>query len=127
MRKQLRLRDRADFSRVYRNGKSFANSQFVVYIAKQRIVDPFRCGISTSKKIGNAVVRNRMRRVVKEIVRSLETKIAAHAPQVDIIIIVRKPATTLSFPELEKSIQHVFKRAGLLEAPKRVEKRKATL
>jgi len=127
MRKELRLRNRADFSKVYRTGKSFANSQFVVYVSKQRIADPFRCGISASKKIGNAVVRNRMRRVIKEIVRQLEPKIAAHAPQVDIIIIVRKPATSLSFSELEKSIQHVFKRAGLLEAPKRIEKRKASL
>lgn len=127
MRKQLRLRNRADFSRVYRSGKSFANSQFVVYISKQRNADPFRCGISASKKIGNAVVRNRMRRVIKEVVRKLEPKIAAYAPQVDIIIIVRKPATLLSFAELEKSIQHVFRRAGLLEAARRVEKRKATL
>jgi len=127
MRKQLRLRNRADFSRVYRGGKSYANSQFVVYISKQHIADPFRLGISTSKKIGNAVVRNRMRRVVKEIVRKLEPKIAAHAPQIDIILIVRKPAITLSYIELEKSISHVFKRAGILQAPKRVEKRKASL
>lgn len=127
MRRELRLRNRADFSRVYRAGKSFANSQFVVYIAKQRSADPFRCGISASKKIGNAVVRNRMRRVVKEIVRKLEPKIAANAPQIDFVIIVRKPATQMSFSELEKSIHHVLRRASILEAPKRIEKRKATL
>lgn len=113
MQRKLRLRNRADFSRVYRGGKSFANSQFVVYWSRQRIADPFRLGVSVSKKVGNAVVRNRMRRVVKEIIRHYEGKIA---PQTDLIIIVRKPAITMKYAELEKSIAHVLRRAGLLSS-----------
>ena len=115
MRRQLRLRNRADFSRVYRNGKSFANSQFVVYWSNQSNAKPFRVGISASKKIGNAVVRNRMRRLVKEIVRQMEQQIAINA---DIILIVRKPAVNMTYHELQSSIQHVFRKAGLLESRK---------
>lgn len=111
MQRKLRLRNRADFNRVYRGGRSFANSQFVVYWSKHKLAEPFRLGVSVSKKVGNAVVRNRMKRVVKEIVRRYEGKIAPHT---DLIIIVRKPAIVMKFTELEKSIAHVLRKAGLL-------------
>ncbi|MFC4812615.1 ribonuclease P protein component [Paenibacillus sp. GCM10023250] len=112
MQRKLRLRNREDFSRIYRNGKSFANSQFVVYWSKQHKAEPFRLGVSASKKIGNAVVRNRMRRLVKEIVRQQRERIVE---QLDFIVIVRKPAVGLGMKELEKSMLHVLKRAGLLK------------
>ncbi|MBB3068552.1 ribonuclease P protein component [Paenibacillus baekrokdamisoli] len=112
MQRKLRLRKREDFSRIYRNGKSFANNQFVVYWSRQHQADPFRLGVSASKKIGNAVVRNRMRRMVKEIVRQHTERMAG---QLDFIVIVRKPAVGMKMKELEKSLLHVFKRAGLLK------------
>lgn len=115
VRRKLRLRNREDYSRVYRGGRSFANGQFVVYWSKQPSAQPFRVGISASKKIGNAVVRNRMRRLVKEIVRHMEGQIV---PYVDFILIVRKPAVTMSYAELERSIKHVLRKAGLLKDSK---------
>lgn len=115
MRRKLRLRNREDFSRVYRKGKSFANGQFVVYWSRQPVAEPFRCGISASKKIGNAVVRNHMRRIIKEIIRHMEAEIV---PNVDIIIIVRKPAVDMSYAELDRSIHHVLRKSGLLKQSK---------
>ncbi|QAY67494.1 ribonuclease P protein component [Paenibacillus protaetiae] len=112
MHRKLRLKNRNDFNRVYRAGKSFANGQFVVYWSRQRIADPFRLGVSASKKIGNAVVRNRMRRVVKEIVRLNRDRIV---PNIDFILIVRKPAVEMQTKDLERSVLHVLKRAGLLK------------
>nr|WP_208414745.1 ribonuclease P protein component [Paenibacillus castaneae] len=109
----MRLRNREDFSRIYRSGKSFANGQFVVYWSKQPSADPFRLGVSASKKIGNAVVRNRMRRMLKEIVRQHENRIV---PKTDFILIVRKPATVMKMKEMEKSVLHVLKKAGLLQS-----------
>jgi len=113
VQRKLRLRNRADFSRIYRSGKSFANSQFVVYWSKQPVAEPFRLGVSASKKIGNAVVRNRMRRMLKEIVRANEHRIVPH---VDFILIVRMPAVGMKMKEMEKSVQHVLKRAGLIKS-----------
>ncbi|MDQ0061524.1 ribonuclease P protein component [Paenibacillus harenae] len=113
MHRKLRLRNRGDFSRIYRGGKSFANGQFVVYWSKQPDADPFRLGVSASKKIGNAVMRNRMRRMVKEIVRHQADRIA---PKTDLILIVRKPATAMKMKEMEKSVLHVLKKAGLLKS-----------
>lgn len=112
MQRKLRLRNREDFSRIYRGGKSFANGQFVVYWSKQHVAEPFRLGVSASKKIGNAVVRNRMRRMIKEIVRLQEKRIV---PNTDFILIVRKPATAMKMKEMEKSVLHVLKKAGLLK------------
>ena len=112
MQRKLRLRKREDFSRIYRYGKSFANSQFVVYWSRQAKADPFRLGVSASKKIGNAVIRNRMRRLVKEIVRLHAERIAS---QHDFIIIVRKPAVEMEMRQLEKSMLHILKKAGLLK------------
>lgn len=114
--KSLRLRNRADFSRVYRHGKSFANYQFVVYWFRKKEVEKFRVGISVSKKVGNAVVRNRMRRLVKEIMRHHEDKLIEH---VDLVFIVRKGAIEMSYKDLEKSVLHVLRKASLLKPPGR--------
>jgi len=115
VQRKLRLRKRQDFSRIYRSGKSFANGQFVLYWSRQKQADPIRLGVSASKKIGNAVVRNRMRRLVKEIIRHQTDRLVE---QMDLIIIVRKPAVGLKMKELERSMQHVLKRSGLLKASK---------
>jgi ribonuclease P protein component len=112
VQRKLRLRNREEFSRIYRSGKSFANGQFVVYWSRQPAAEPFRLGVSASRKIGNAVVRNRLRRVVKEIVRLHADRIV---PQVDLILIVRKPAVSMKTKELERSVLHVLRKAGLLK------------
>ncbi|MCM3785286.1 ribonuclease P protein component [Neobacillus mesonae] len=112
MQRRFRLRNRSDFSRVYRYGKSFANYQFVVYGLRRKDVEQFRVGVSCSKKIGNAVVRNRMRRVIKEIIRHHEAEIVDN---MDLVFIVRKGAVSMSYQEMEKSILHVLRKASLLK------------
>lgn len=111
MHKQLRLAKREDFNKVYRNRKSLANHQFVLYYMKQPAVSKFRLGISVSKKIGNAVVRNRLRRVVKEIIRHHESLITTN---IDFILIARKPVAKMEYKDIEKSIIHLLKKSGLL-------------
>ncbi|MDQ0091904.1 ribonuclease P protein component [Paenibacillus anaericanus] len=115
MHKKLRLRNRADFGRVYRAGKSFANRQLVVYWSNKHDIERFRLGVSASKKIGNAVVRNRIRRKLKEIVRLHEAEIRDH---VDIILIVRNGAVEMEYQELEKSVLHVLRKSSLLRSSK---------
>src|SRR5690606_7650214 len=112
----LRLRKREDFSKVFKYGKAAANHQFVVYVRHAPATESFRFGVSVSKKVGNSVVRNRMRRRVKEIVRHMEPSMKSN---VDIVCIVRKPALELDHISLRKSIQHVFKRANLFREPNR--------
>jgi len=112
LQKAYRLAQRSDFNKVYKYGKSTANRQFVLYVLKNDEVEHFRLGISVSKKIGKAVVRNRMRRVLKEIVRNLAPRIEPHH---DMVIVVRKAALDLSFDEMVSSVIHVCKRASILK------------
>ncbi|MFC3801636.1 ribonuclease P protein component [Cohnella sp. GCM10012308] len=110
MERKLRLRSKEDFSRIYRSGKSFANSQFVVYWRRKPDPGLYRLGISVSSKLGGAVVRNRMRRMIKEIVRLNGSRIIEGT---DMILIVRKPAISLPYIEMERSVLHVLRKAGL--------------
>ena len=115
MQRKLRLRSRSDFSRVYKTGRSFANSQFVVYWMKRPDTERFRAGVSVSRKLGGAVVRNRIRRVVKELIRLNADKIA---DKTDFIVIVRRPALGMKTKDLERSLLHALRKAGLLEGGK---------
>ncbi|XID91735.1 ribonuclease P protein component [Paenibacillaceae bacterium WGS1546] len=115
MQRKLRLRKREDFNAVYRYGKSFANSQFVVYWRRRPQQGSFRMGVSASGKLGGAVVRNRLRRMVKEIVRLNASKLQEDT---DLILIVRKPALNLPYKQMEGSILHVLRKAGLLKGTK---------
>jgi ribonuclease P protein component len=112
MHRKLRLRRREDFNVVYRYGRSFANSQFVVYWRRRSQKGSFRMGVSASSKLGGAVVRNRLRRMVKEIVRLNAGKLL---DDMDLILIVRKPALSLPYKEMESSILHVLRKACLFK------------
>ena len=59
-----------EFRRAYARGKCFVTPVVVVYVLKNRTGN-VRVGITTSKKIGNAVRRNRSRRVIREAFRGL--------------------------------------------------------
>jgi ribonuclease P protein component len=112
MHRKLRLRKREDFNVVYRYGRSFANSQFVVYWRRRSQKGSFRMGVSASSKLGGAVVRNRLRRMVKEIVRLNAGRLLEDT---DLILIVRKPALSLPYKEMESSILHVLRKSSLLK------------
>jgi ribonuclease P protein component len=116
VQKEHRLAKREDFNKVYRAGKSAANRQFVLYYLPRPANEPFRLGVSVSKKLGNAVVRNYLRRVMKEIVRAHESEIIEAT---DFILIARKPAADMEFGEMEKSLLHVLKKAALLRRERR--------
>jgi ribonuclease P protein component len=112
VQQQYRLAKKQDFNKVYRYGKSAANMQYVVYSKFNSEIEQFRLGVSASKKLGGAVVRNRLRRVIKEIVRHHADEIIS---QHDLIVIVRKPAVDLDYHEAEKALLHVLKKAALLK------------
>lgn len=111
MHKTFRLTQNEDFRRVYRHGQSYANRQLVLYVMKQPKNERFRVGISASGKIGNAVVRNRLRRVIKEVVRLHEAWIPG---QLDLVFIVRQAAVGLDYSALERSVLHLLRKANLL-------------
>ena len=65
------LKTNSDFRRAYARGKSYTNPALVLYVRKTR-AGSCRIGITASKKIGNAVQRNRARRVIRESFRQIK-------------------------------------------------------
>lgn len=109
MRKSYRVKSEKDFSLVFHQGDSKANRQFVVYsIEKEQ--KHFRVGLSVGKKIGNAVTRNRVKRLMRQALTDLKPYIKSN---VDFIIIARKPTKAMSQDQVKASLIHVMRLQGL--------------
>ena len=97
------------YALVYSQGSSWA-SKSVVMRALPNEIDISRCGFSVGKKVGKAVTRNRVKRLLREIVRLTPLKSGW-----DIVFIARPAAANADYANLEKSIQDLLSRAGLME------------
>lgn len=106
MKKELRVKKNKEFQEAFQKGQSFANRQFVVYSLKKEGQDSFRIGLSVSKKIGNAVTRNQIKRYIRQAIFELSDLIVTGN---DYVIIARKPTADMDFFEVKKSLTHVLK------------------
>jgi ribonuclease P protein component len=106
-----RLKDNRDFQRVFQWGKSLGNRYLVLYLLHTKGSGTFRIGFSVSRKVGNAVVRNRVKRLLREIVRSSDVAICG---EYDIVIIARPSAAGIDYWEMKKNVIHLFRKAGLI-------------
>lgn len=88
MKKTVPINENRHFLRLYRQGKSQVTQYFVLYTKKNRL-NRNRLGITATKKIGNAVERNRAKRVIKEAYRLLETQLPVGF---DFVIVARRKA-----------------------------------
>ena len=98
------------FRRLYHTS-GFADGFLVLYARKNRTAGN-RVGITVSKKLGKAHVRNRTRRRIREVYRLNEEKFC---PGWDIVVVARSKAVDAAFPQLTKSYLALAKKAGILE------------
>lgn len=124
MQKELRLKRKQDFRKVYTYGKSVANRELVLFIKENPQLQSYRFGISVSKKIGNAVVRNRVKRYIKEVIRLFIDKHDLQQHK-DFVIIARKPTATMEFGQFERSVKDIFRKSNVLNRKKRYNHRKS--
>lgn len=111
MKKAYRLKKNDEFQHVFKKGKSFANRQLVLYFLKKDDQDHFRFGLSVSKKVGNAVERNQIKRYLRQALLELEEQVKS---DYDFIIIARKPVKDMDFHQLKKSLVHVLSKSKIL-------------
>ncbi|MFP7477206.1 ribonuclease P protein component [Terribacillus saccharophilus] len=117
MKKEYRIKKNEAFQEVFQKGSSFANRQLVLYYKKQETADAhFRIGLSVSKKLGNAVMRNKIKRYLRQAFHELDEQIAQGY---DFIVIARQPAKDMAYQELKKSLIHVLWKSHLLKQPNR--------
>ena len=108
------LKKNPQFAAVYRAHRSKANSLLVMYVkaaGDPDVQDINRVGISVSKKVGNSVVRHRIKRVIREIIRTDDAMFDTGS---DIVIIARAEAKNADYRELERAVIDLFRRHGKL-------------
>jgi ribonuclease P protein component len=112
MRRAHRLRHAADFQRVRAVRRSWGHPLLVLYVAPND-GQASRLGISVGRRVGNAVVRNRVKRRVREAVRHRHAELL---PGHDLVFIARPPAATAEWSDLRGAADDLLRRARLLPA-----------
>ena len=104
------LTNRAQYTLVYRQGKVWANSLLVMK-AMPNSLSLSRYGFSVTKKVGKAVQRNHLKRLLREIMRLQSLR-----PGWDIVFIARSAAVDTDYHQLEMAVARLLARAQLLES-----------
>lgn len=110
MGKNITLKENRDFIRLYRKGKCFVSPALVTYVLKNRS-ETKRYGITTSKKIGKAVQRNRARRVIRAALYNLYSDII---PGYDIVFVARGKTPYVKSDIVEKEMKEHLQKAKIL-------------
>ncbi len=114
MQKSLRLTKNFEFKSVYRAGRRWTSPFFTMYIKKNSL-GYTRLGVSVSKKVGKSVVRNRIKRQIKEIIRLNYDFIRDGW---DIVFVVRPLSVDLQYGKMKREIKNLLKRGRIYNGKK---------
>lgn len=104
------IKENRAFQRAYARGKYYVGPVLVTYVIKNR-KKTLRIGITTGKKIGNAVRRNRSRRIIREAARSLADRVR---PGYDVIFVARAKTPFVKSGDVRRAMEQHLKSAGVL-------------
>ena len=107
----MTLKMNYEFRRVYNKGKSGVSPFLVVYARPNR-GGKNRLGVTVSTKLGKAVIRNRVRRRLREIYRLSQPEMKQGY---DIVLVARSRAVTATYREIERAYRKNCEKLGLLE------------
>ena len=112
-----RLSRSAEFERVYRHGRSSATRHFVLYVFDSPTAGPSRLGLSVSRKVGGAVQRNLVKRVLREAFAAIAAQVGdGH----DLVIVARPGAAELAERDglagVQEALAELLAKAGLTPA-----------
>jgi ribonuclease P protein component len=109
-----RLSRSAEFERVYRQGRSVANRHLVLYTFPNASTERPRLGLSVSRKVGGAVQRNKVKRLLREAFAQAEGDLK---PDQDVVVVARPPAGELAEREglagVDGALRELIAKAGL--------------
>ncbi len=109
MKKAYRVRKNQEFTKIIAKKHTRSSKNFVIHY-DTRALDHSRIGISVSKKLGNAVIRNKVKRQVREMVKDLDFYELPH----DYIIIVRKGYFEGCFADNKKDLEKTIKACRII-------------
>jgi ribonuclease P protein component len=106
--KRTRLTDSPEFERVYRQGVAYRGRLFSVHAFPNELGTP-RLGLSVSRRVGNAVTRNTVRRRLGEVFYAALPEVPGG---LDLVVSARPPAAEASFRELGEEFDRALRRLG---------------
>lgn len=107
----ITLKDNRDFRRLYNRGKAYTSPILVTYVMRNRS-NEIRIGITTGKKIGKAVMRNRSRRIIREAYRELSGSLRTGY---DLVFVARTKTPFVKSYDILHSMKKELKDAGVLK------------
>ena len=110
MKKNYRIKKSEDIEKILKNKSSVGNKNYIIYIMKNSEAKHFRLAMSVSKKIGNAVVRNRQKRLIKQVFNQYKEEILPY----DIFVIARNNSINLTYDEVKNNIGYLLKKNNVL-------------
>lgn len=110
MQRRLRLRRAQDFVYVRQAGRSYSSKLLRMNLASNAL-GANRYGIIASKRLGNAVTRNRVRRRLREILRLLDPQLRSGF---DIVIVARQEIVGQPFAQIQRTVTGLLQQAGML-------------
>jgi ribonuclease P protein component len=105
----MRLTDSSEFEKVYRQGTAYRGKLFSVHAFPNEL-ETLRLGLSVSKKVGNAVVRNTLRRRLREIFGDVAREADG---SVDLVVSARPPAKEARYAELREEFARALAKLGV--------------
>lgn len=110
MQQRFRLRQRQDFERLRREGRVYRHPMLMLSAAPNGLPHN-RYGFITGKPIGNAVVRNRVKRLLREALRLLHPQLIS---SFDLVFIARGAIVEQPFAHVQRTVEELCSRAGLV-------------
>ena len=107
---RVTVKENGDFRRIYRRGRSAVSGGVVVYCLKNR-KGMSRLGVTVSTKLGHAVVRNRVRRRLRELYRLHKEELL---PGYDLIVVARVRAVETDYQKLDRTYLRLLEQLDLL-------------
>lgn len=106
--RRTRITESREFDRVYKRGAVYRGKLFSVH-TYPNILDTPRLGLSVSKKVGNAVIRNTLRRRLREIFRAASTNVRR---DLDLVVSARPSAAGVRYADLEDEFHRALEKLG---------------
>ena len=110
--KQQRISTRAEYQSIYKNGIKAGDGFFRIIISRNPRQTRPKLGIIVSKKVGPAVTRNRIKRMVREIYRLNQKKITA---EIKLVVIAKPECITQKYQDIEQSLFKLLDRVDGLK------------